>query len=52
MGHLYQGVMGVIITFIYGMLFAGLYIARKSVFPCIVAHFLQDVLILFVVFDI
>ena len=52
MGHLYQGIFGVIITFIYGMLFAGLYIARKSVFPCIVAHFLQDVIILFVVFDI
>jgi len=52
LGHLYQGTMGIIITFIYGMLFAGLYIARKSVFPCIVAHFLQDVIILFVVFDI
>ncbi|UCC78599.1 MAG: CPBP family intramembrane metalloprotease [Candidatus Zixiibacteriota bacterium] len=52
MGHLYQGTAGVILTFIYGMLFAGLYIARKSVFPCIVAHFLQDVIILFVVFDV
>jgi membrane protease YdiL (CAAX protease family) len=52
MGHLYQGIMGVIITFIYGMLFSGLYIARKSVFPCIVAHFLQDFIVLFVVFNI
>ncbi len=52
LGHLYQGIAGVILTFIYGMLFAGLFIARKSVFPCIVAHFLQDVIILFVVFNI
>jgi membrane protease YdiL (CAAX protease family) len=51
-GHLYQGIMGIIITFIYGMLFAGLYIARGSVFPCIVAHFMQDIIILFVVFNI
>lgn len=52
LGHLYQGMGGVFLTFIYGMLFAGLFIARKSVFPCIVAHFLQDFIILFVVFNI
>ena len=52
LGHLYQGLFGVILTFIYGMLFSGLYIARKSVFPCIIAHFLQDAIILFVVFNI
>ncbi|UCE65320.1 MAG: CPBP family intramembrane metalloprotease [Candidatus Zixiibacteriota bacterium] len=52
LGHLYQGIAGVILTFIYGMLFAGLFIARKSVFPCVVAHFLQDIIILFVVFNI
>jgi membrane protease YdiL (CAAX protease family) len=46
MGHLYQGIAGVALTFIYGMLFSGLFVARKSVFPCIVAHFLQDALIL------
>jgi membrane protease YdiL (CAAX protease family) len=45
-GHLYQGMAGVVTTFIYGLLFAGLYIARRSVFPCIVAHFLQDALVL------
>ena len=45
-GHLYQGLAGVLLTFIYGMLFAGLYVARGSIFPCIVAHFLQDVLII------
>ncbi len=46
LGHLYQGFAGVLLTFIYGMLFSGLFIARKSVFPCIIAHFLQDSMIL------
>lgn len=46
MGHLYQGFAGVLLTFIYGMLFSGLFIAKKSVFPCIIAHFLQDSMIL------
>lgn len=45
-GHLYQGIAGVLLIFIYGMLFSGLYIARKSVLPCIVAHFLQDLTVL------
>jgi membrane protease YdiL (CAAX protease family) len=46
-GHLYQGVAGVMLTFVYGMLFTGLLVARRSVFPCIIAHFLQDAVILF-----
>ena len=46
MGHLYQGFAGVFLTFLYGMLFAGLFAARRSVFPCIVAHFLQDIIVL------
>jgi membrane protease YdiL (CAAX protease family) len=46
LGHLYQGLLGVFLTFIYGLLFAGLFVARRSVFPCIVAHFLQDALVL------
>lgn len=45
-GHLYQGPAGVLLIFIYGMLFSGLYVARKSVVPCIVAHFLQDLTVL------
>lgn len=49
LGHLYQGFAGVLLTFIYGMLFSGLFIARKSVFPCIIAHFLQDSMILIAV---
>jgi membrane protease YdiL (CAAX protease family) len=44
-GHLYQGVAGLFLTFIYGMLFSGLFVARKSVVPCIIAHFLQDALV-------
>jgi membrane protease YdiL (CAAX protease family) len=48
LGHLYQGFAGVILTFVYGLLFAGLYVARRSIFPCIVAHFLQDAMILLV----
>jgi len=46
-GHLYQGVAGVFLTFVYGILFTGLYVARRSVFPCIIAHFLQDAIIIF-----
>ncbi len=46
LGHLYQGLAGVLLTFIYGMLFSGLFIARKSVFPCMIAHFLQDSMII------
>ena len=48
LGHLYQGLAGVVLTFIYGLLFAGLFVARKSVFPCIVAHFMQDAMILLI----
>lgn len=46
LGHLYQGYGGVILTFLYGLLFAALFAARKSVFPCVVAHFLQDAVVL------
>jgi membrane protease YdiL (CAAX protease family) len=43
-GHLYQGAVGVIFTGMYGFLFAILFYWRKSIYPCIVAHFLQDAL--------
>jgi len=43
-GHFYQGPVGVLFTGIYGLLFAGLFYWRKSLVPCIVAHFLQDAL--------
>jgi membrane protease YdiL (CAAX protease family) len=41
-GHFYQGWGGAVLTGIYGLLFCGLFIWRKSLAPCIVAHFLQD----------
>jgi len=46
LGHLYQGTVGVFLTFLYGLLFSGLFAARKTVFPCVVAHFLQDIIVL------
>jgi len=44
LGHVYQGIVGVIFTGIYGLLFALLFYWRRSIFPCLVAHFLQDAL--------
>jgi membrane protease YdiL (CAAX protease family) len=41
-GHSYQGAAGLILLFIYGLLFCGLYIYSKSLWPCILAHFIQD----------
>ena len=41
-GHFYQGWGGSVLTGAYGLLFCGLFIWRKSLAPCILAHFLQD----------
>ncbi len=41
-GHFYQGWGGSVLTGVYGLLFCGLFIWRKSLAPCILAHFLQD----------
>jgi membrane protease YdiL (CAAX protease family) len=41
-GHFYQGWGGSVLTGIYGLLFCGLFIWRKSLAPCITAHFVQD----------
>ncbi len=41
-GHLYQGIGGFILIFVYGLMFAGLYFRTQSLYPGIVAHFLQD----------
>lgn len=41
-GHFYQGWGGSVLTGVYGLLFCGLFIWRKSLAPCIIAHFLQD----------
>jgi membrane protease YdiL (CAAX protease family) len=40
--HTYQGVPGIIIITVYGILFALLYIRTGSLWPCVIAHFLQD----------
>ena len=47
-GHLYQGFGGLVIIAVYGLMFAGLYLYTGSLYPGIVAHFLQDVAILLV----
>jgi membrane protease YdiL (CAAX protease family) len=47
-GHLYQGFGGLTIIAVYGLMFAGLYLYTGSLYPGIVAHFLQDVTILLV----
>ncbi len=47
MGHLYQGTAGTIFAGIYGVLFSFLFLWRKSLAPCMTAHFLQDVTPLF-----
>jgi membrane protease YdiL (CAAX protease family) len=47
LGHFYQGIGGIILTGIYGLLFCLLFIWRKSLIPGIFAHFLQDLTALF-----
>lgn len=47
-GHLYQGLGGFALIFVYGLLFAGLVLYSRSLYPAIIAHFLQDVSVLFV----
>jgi len=42
LGHLYQGPAGMIFAGLYGMFFSLLFLWRKSLLPCITAHFLQD----------
>jgi membrane protease YdiL (CAAX protease family) len=41
-GHIYQGVGGLIIIFVYGLMFAALFYKTGSIWPGIIAHFLQD----------
>jgi len=47
LGHLYQGLVGMIFAGIYGVAFSLLFLWRKSLTPCIIAHFLQDITPLF-----
>ena len=41
-GHLYQGWGGFLLIFVYGLMFGGLYIFTGSLWPGILAHFIQD----------
>ncbi|HDS01470.1 MAG TPA: CPBP family intramembrane metalloprotease [candidate division Zixibacteria bacterium] len=47
-GHLYQGVGGTVLLFVYGLMFVFLYLATKSLWPCVIAHFLHNALAIFV----
>jgi membrane protease YdiL (CAAX protease family) len=47
LGHFYQGMGGIILTGIYGLLFCLLFTWRKSLIPGIFAHFLQDLMAVF-----
>lgn len=44
-GHLYQGKGGLVLIFIYGMMFAALYVKTGSLYPGIIAHFIQDAIV-------
>lgn len=45
--HSYQGIGGIILIGVYGLMFSLLFLARGSLVPCIVAHTLQDIIALF-----
>lgn len=47
-GHLYQGLGGFVLIFVYGLMFAALFLATRSLYPGIIAHFLQDIAAIFV----
>lgn len=41
-GHTYQGIGGVVLLFIYGAMFCGLFLYTRSLWPGIIAHFIQN----------
>jgi uncharacterized protein len=43
LGHAYQGRMGMAGTAIIGLIYAGLFLISGSLAPCVLAHFLQDI---------
>jgi membrane protease YdiL (CAAX protease family) len=45
-GHLYQGFGGFIVIFAYGLMFTALYLGTGSLWPGIIAHFLQDAMVI------
>ncbi|MDH4156078.1 MAG: CPBP family glutamic-type intramembrane protease [candidate division Zixibacteria bacterium] len=46
--HAYQGLPGFIVLSVYGAMFGLLYVRSGSIWPCIIAHFLQDFSALFI----
>ena len=46
--HAYQGIPGLIVITVYGILFSLLYIRTGRIWPCIIAHFFQDFMALFI----
>jgi membrane protease YdiL (CAAX protease family) len=46
-GHLYQGIGGAVLLFFYGLMFALLYLATRSLWPCVIAHFIHNALPIF-----
>lgn len=46
--HAYQGIPGLIVITVYGLLFSFLYIRTGSIWPGIIAHFFQDFSALFI----
>lgn len=47
-GHLYQGWGGFVLIFIYGLMFGSLYIFTGSLWPGMLAHFIQDFSAIFI----
>jgi membrane protease YdiL (CAAX protease family) len=43
-GHIYQGLLGMFVTFILGLILGALFVWRKSLVPGIVYHICQNVL--------
>lgn len=41
-GHIYQGTGGFILIFLYGLMFAVLYFITRSIWPCMIAHFIHN----------
>ncbi len=50
--HSYQGIAGMLLITVYGVMFALLYIRTGTLWPCIIAHFFQDVMYAFVPLDV
>jgi membrane protease YdiL (CAAX protease family) len=47
-GHTYQGWGGLIVIFVYGLMFCALFLMTKSLWPGIFAHIIQDFVAIFI----